>query len=990
MQIAVMPTAADSTARVQYSEKFHFWLDEPADWNVKLRKLRLSGWCVAKRGAPLVAIRARVAGQTFVGSFDRERADVAEYLGMPDAPRWCGFTVDVEIPFGRKRLELQVATADGRWQKAFARTVSGPLAVRDTERQLWRRLDEADAERRFVFFFSRPHHWEKPIRTLYLAGWCVDRTGRWIHGVRAVIGGSVFPGMCGIHRPDLAAQFPGSDAATRSGFALKAEVPPGKHRVAVQVRGVDRVWRQILVREITGAMAGGAQDEVLTADEIPYFEGSTAPRFQFWFDRPSNWSDRRRQLHISGWCLATWGEDISELRARIGSTVFRANYGILRPDIAATFDSGMAALKSGFSIDVTVPWGSSTLAIEARSSGGAWEEVFTTRVRGPLFWPAHRDEEEAVGNYAEWIRRYERLTRSDIDRIRADIARLERTPTISVLLPAYNSDPRWLRRAFDSVREQLYPHWQLCIVDDASTQPHVWKTIERYAKRDERIKAFRREENGHISAASNDALRLATGDFIALLDHDDELAPTALYLVACAIDENPDARLFYSDEDKLDRQGRRTDPYFKPDWNPDLFHTQNYVSHLSVYEAALVREAGGLRLGFEGSQDYDLTLRCIEQLAPAQIHHIPHVLYHWRIADESTATFAAAKPYAHEAAIRAVQEHLDRRGAGASVVAHYGSYQRLIYSPPADHPLVSIVIPTRDRVSLLRQCITSLVPKTEYPNFEVIVVDNESSERETLGYLRLLTATGRTSVVRVPGEFNYSKLNNLGVAHARGEFIALLNNDLEVMNADWLSEMVSHAARPEIGAVGARLWYPDGKMQHGGVILGVGGVATHAHVGIRKEHGYFARAHLAQNFSAVTGACMLVRKEVYQRLGGLDEVNLAVAFNDVDFCLRLIEAGLRVVWTPHAELVHHESASRGLEDTGTKQRRFLAEVAFMQNKWGHVLEADPFYNPNFSIESQQQFKLAFPPRVRKPWTKRSGDTLVAEHQGEKSVASPDV
>ncbi|HSH39977.1 MAG TPA: glycosyltransferase family 2 protein, partial [Chthoniobacterales bacterium] len=627
-----------------------------------------------------------------------------------------------------------------------------------------------------------------------------------------------------------------------------------------------------------------------------------------------------------------------------------------------------AALRSGFSLDVVVPWGRAMLVFEARSRDGAWEEVFTTRVRGPLLWARNGDRHEQVGNYAEWIRLYDQITRADVRAIRADISKLQRQPKFSVVVPVYNTDRRWLRRAIESVREQLYDNWELCIVDDASPEPRVWRLLQSYARRDPRIKIKRRAENGHISATSNDALALATGEFVALLDHDDELAATALYFAARELNHRPNTQLVYSDEDKLDTQGRRCDPYFKSDWNPDLFRSQNYVSHLSIYAAELVRKVGGFRTGFEGSQDYDLTLRCIEQIEPAQIRHIPHVLYHWRVAEQSTATFAGAKPYAHQAAVRAMQEHVDRQQTGARAVPHYANYLRVIYSPPADLRTVSIIIPTRDRGALLRQCVESIVTQTDYPNFDIIVVDNESGEQETLDYLQALRTSPRVTVLRAEGEFNFSRLNNIGAAAARGSFVALLNNDLEVMNRDWLREMVSHAARAEIGAVGARLWYPDGRMQHGGVILGVGGVATHAHNGIRKEHGYFARAHLTQNFSAVTGACMLLRKDVYLQLGGLDENNLAVAFNDVDFCLRLREAGLLVVWTPHAELVHHESASRGLEDTRSKQRRFLAEVDFMQKKWGAVLKADPFYNPNLSIESNQEFKLAFPPRVQKPWS----------------------
>jgi O-antigen biosynthesis protein len=969
---AVPPTDA------QYSKKFHLWLDEPLEWQLKVRRLRITGWCVARSGPPLTAIRARLGGKIFNGRFDRERADAAEYLaqyhGKPDAPRFCGFTVDVEVPFGRKRLELQ-ATADGQtWQKAFACSVTGPLVISEAERRVWREIEERETRGRFLYSLSRPHDWTAPARRLHIVGWCIDQAGDWIHGIRATVGKRDFVATFPIERADVAAAYPGNQTALRSGFAVTVELPPGACEVGLDARDATGRWRPILTHAAVGSSTAGTSDEELSVDELAAIADARRSRFEYWFDRPADWSAKARHLHISGWCLPVWGDDIAEIRGRIGSKSFRANYGIVRPDVAATYGSGPAALRSGFSMDVIVPRGTSTLVLECRSKGGDVEPFFSTAIRGPLLLSGSSDDEEPVGNYRYWIREYDTVSRSDAERIRREVAALERKPSISVLLPAYNSNARWLRRAIDSVRAQFYENWELCAVDDASTDPQVWKILQDYARRDARIKVQRRDANGHISATSNDALAIATGDFIALLDHDDELAPTALYLVARAMNEHPGARLFYSDEDKLDKQGRRTDPYFKPDWNPDLFLAQNYTSHLSVYDAALVRQVGGFRLGFEGSQDYDLTLRCIEQLAPAQIHHIPHVLYHWRIADESTATFAAAKPYAFEAAIRAVQEHLDRRGAHAEVVAHYANYQRVIYPPPADEPLVSIIIPTRDRGTLLRQCIESITAKTEYRNFELIVVDNESRESQTLEYLRALAESGSASVLRTEGEFNFSRLNNRGVAQAGGEFIALLNNDLEVMSGDWLGEMLSHAARRDVGAVGARLWYPDGTMQHGGVILGVGGVATHAHVGLRREHGYFARAHLTQNFSAVTGACLLTRRETYQQLGGLDETNLAVAFNDVDFCLRIAEAGLRVVWTPHAELRHHESASRGLEDTGAKQRRFLAEVAFMREKWGHVLEADPFYNPNLSIESQKQFKLAFPPRVSKPWRQNPAGT----------------
>jgi len=378
---------------------------------------------------------------------------------------------------------------------------------------------------------------------------------------------------------------------------------------------------------------------------------------------------------------------------------------------------------------------------------------------------------------------------------------------------------------------------------------------------------------------------------------------------------------------------------------------------------------GGFRVGFEGSQDYDLTLRCIEEIQPKQIEHLPWVLYHWRAGDQSTASCATAKPYAQEAARRAVQEHLDRTGIAGTVVPSHGVYLQTKYALPRERPMVSIVIPTRDQASSLQKCLDSIFHKTDYEHYEVIVLDNESCDSETLEFLARLKKHDRVQVERIEGGFNYSRLNNRGVDLSRGSLVALLNNDVEVINDGWLSEMVSRMVRPEVAMVGARLWYPNGTIQHGGVILGAGGIAGHAHVGLRRdEPGYFARAHLAQNLSAVTTACALVKREVYLKLGGLDE-NLAVTFNDIDFCLRLREAGYQIVWSPHAELIHHESASRGFDDSTPKQTRFLAEVDYMNSKWDGLLQRDPFYNPNLSL-GEDLFTLAFPPRTTKPWRER--------------------
>ena len=816
----------------------------------------------------------------------------------------------------------------------------------------------ASAEDRYYWWFDHPVDWERPTRTLYVTGWCVSRYGKKIRSIRARLGRQQFAGNYGIERKDVGA------ALEQIGFAVAVPLPRGRSQVVIEIQEGDGIWRAISTRTVFGTSKGVSQAPV-DPKYFVYNPGANR-RIEFWLDRPLVWPRKVRHLRVSGWCLAISGDEISEVRARVRKNIFPARFGTLRPDIGLRYDNRPGAWRSGFSLNATIPPGHSQFIMEARSGKGPWETFFVHPVRGRIFRTQLNGEWEADGDYARWIRCYDRLDRKDVRRIQEQIACFAYAPLISVLLPIYNSNLKWLRRAISSVQKQLYPRWELCIVDDASTDRKVWPFVQRCARQDSRIKLVRRTQNGHISAASNEALRLVSGDFVALLDHDDELAPTALYFVALALNKNPDLHLLYSDEDKLDARDRRFEPYFKSDWNPELFLAQNFISHLSVYRTDLVRRMGGFRVGFEGSQDYDLTLRCIEEIQPKQIEHLPWVLYHWRAGDQSTASNAMAKPYAQEAARRAVQEHLQRRGIAGDVVPSHGVYLQTKYALPSEQPRVSIIIPTRDQASTLKECFYSIFEKTDYPNYEIIVLDNESHDAGTLEFLDTLRKQARVRVERIEGAFNYSRLNNRGVELAQGSFVALVNNDVEVINGDWLSEMVSRAVRPEVAMVGARLWYPNGTIQHGGVILGAGGVAGHAHVGLRRDDpGYFARAHLAQNVSAVTTACALVRREVYLQLGGFDE-NLAVTFNDIDFCLRLRAAGYQIIWTPYAELIHHESASRGFDDSAPKQVRFLAEVDYMKSKWGHILQRDPFYNPNLSL-GENLFTLAFPPRTTKPW-----------------------
>jgi glycosyltransferase involved in cell wall biosynthesis len=567
------------------------------------------------------------------------------------------------------------------------------------------------------------------------------------------------------------------------------------------------------------------------------------------------------------------------------------------------------------------------------------------------------------GSYQEWIKRYEETGPAAAQKIRDRIETLSQRPLISVVLPVYNPNPKWLIEAIESVRNQIYPDWELCIADDASTNLKIRSILKSYTQKDPRIKVVFREKNGHISACSNSALEIASGQWIALLDHDDLMPTHALFWVADAIGKNPEARLIYSDEDKIDEAGMRFDPYFKCDWNLDLFYSHNMISHLGVYRADIVKKIQGFRLGLEGSQDHDLALRFIEHIQQNQIHHIPRVLYHWRVHPESTAHSGEAKPYATLAGERALNDHFERKQIMATAEHDQCGY-RVSYALPPEVPLVSLIIPTKNGKKLLKQCIDSILEKTTYQNYEILIIDNGSDERESLQYFESLKINPRIRVLRDDGPFNYSALNNRAVEQAKGEIIGLINNDIEVISPEWLSEMVSIALQPEVGAVGARLWYPDNTLQHGGVIIGLGGVAGHAHSQLCKNNpGYFGRARVSQTLSAVTAACLVVKKSIYEKIGGLDVNNLTVAFNDVDFCLRAADHGYRNIWTPYAELYHHESATRGSDNTPEKRDRFEKEISYMINRWNLKNFSDKFYSPNLSL-THPSFELAWPPRIK--------------------------
>jgi glycosyltransferase involved in cell wall biosynthesis len=545
------------------------------------------------------------------------------------------------------------------------------------------------------------------------------------------------------------------------------------------------------------------------------------------------------------------------------------------------------------------------------------------------------------------------LAAEDQARILSEIPTLSYQPLFSIIVPVFNIGERWLRKCLDSVVAQLYPHWELCIADDASTMPHVRQVLMEYAARDPRVRVVFRKENGHISACSNTALEMVRGDFVALLDHDDELSVDALYENAVLLNRHPDTDMIYSDEDKINEEGERHSPFFKPDWSPDTFLSHMYTCHLGVYRAELIRKSGGFRIGFEGSQDYDLVLRFTEQTT--RIRHISRVLYHWRTLKGSTALTHGSKNYAYVSGLNAIGEALDRRGEGGRV-EHVAGYpgQYLVHYPVQDHPKITILIPTRDHAASLDRCLRSLFSRTTYRNFEVILIDNGSEKPETRDLFARWRqeAPDQIRLLRLDIPFNFSRLNNEGVRHANGELICLLNDDTEIIAPAWLEEMAGQAGRPSIGAVGAFLLYPDYRIQHAGIILGIVGPANHGHKGMPADSaGYFGRLLVVYNYAAVTGACLMVRQRLYLEAGGLDE-SLRVAYNDVDFCLRLLKKGYRNVVLPQARLYHHESGSRGSDRSGENLTRLKREADLMNERWTDWIRNDPFYSPHLTRDRE--------------------------------------
>ena len=568
-----------------------------------------------------------------------------------------------------------------------------------------------------------------------------------------------------------------------------------------------------------------------------------------------------------------------------------------------------------------------------------WKVKYNT----PVVPPSQTELPDINAQYRVWLEQH-KLTPQKIDAMVKEQQEFAYKPKITIVTPVYNTDEKWLRKAIESVRSQIYPDWELCLINDASTNLQVKGILDEYSSLDNRIKVKHLEENQGISGASNHALSMATGRFIGFLDHDDELRAHALFEVVKLLNRNPEIDLIYSDEDKIEMDGQRVDPFFKPDWSPDLLLSFNYICHFVVFRKGLLEKVGGLRKEFDGAQDYDLVLRATEQTT--RIAHIPEVLYSWRMVPGSAALSFDYKDYAHEAGRKAVVEALQRRGIEGTVQSLSAGRYAIRYRIRGN-PLVSIIIPTKDQARLVRRCVESIEKKTGYKNYELVIIDNNSSDREALRYLEFLAR--KYKVLKYPDAFNYSTINNFGVRNCEGKYLLFLNNDVEVKEADWLTAMLEQAQPSKVGVVGAKLLHSDETIQHVGIILGMGADRT-GHIfhsmhqrALMFHPGYIQTFTTPRNYSAVTGACMMVRRDVFEQVGGFDP-SFKVAYGDIDFCLRVGELGYRIVYTPLAVLYHHECATR-------KAFVPLEDRACMEEKWeNHIKRGEPFYNPNLELE----------------------------------------
>jgi glycosyltransferase involved in cell wall biosynthesis len=654
----------------------------------------------------------------------------------------------------------------------------------------------------------------------------------------------------------------------------------------------------------------------------------------------AHYFEENNAIYLRGWALNSSSNKV--LKIFSNNHKFEVDINELRIDVHDHYKNHPQSLYSGFSILIPSDKARTQVAFEAICSG-------KPALKGVVFLKTIDNINNLFDSGAEQYKIYQSLEKENHN----ELVKFKYNPLISIVVPTYNTDVKLLKTLIKSVESQIYSNWELSIFDDSSTNSEIIDFLKSI--KNEKVTVGFGEKNENISVSTNNAITQSSGDFIAFLDHDDELSSNALYEYVKLLNIDSTIELFYSDEDKISEQGDYCEPYFKPGFSPDLILSNNYICHFVMVDRKLGDSIGWLRRGFEGAQDHDFILRCIA--TNSRIKHVPKILYHWRKVSGSTALGHSEKGYAKRAGQQAIKSFLKEKNIPAEVVYGKWAGSYIVNYTLDQSQKISIVIPFKDEVDMLKSCINSILSNTEYETYEILLVSNNSSKQETFEYLKTISQQFRNiNYVEYNVEFNYSKINNWAVNQIKSDYILLLNNDIEVITQGWLKQMAMHIQRTEVGAVGAKLIYPDKTIQHGGVILGIGGVAGHAFKGLPERQDNYHMDNVVRNVSACTAACLLVKKDVFIKVGGLNEKDLKVAFNDIDLCLKIGNAGFKIIYTPFAKLVHHESKTRGYENTPSKVKRFESEVDYMKSTWSDLLKNDPYYNPNLS-QTREDFSL---------------------------------
>lgn len=889
------------------TEHFHFFVDQPTEWRFDEPLTNIRGWICDKNGAELTDVRAILDGTVTYGILGYDRPDIREFMGGSAAALRSGFWIQIKPWYGARELILEVLAPGNRWVEFLRTSVEskGPRLPATRPRPLL--LTESVAET--LHYLYRHFHY-RPYKTL--ADECRTVIADLTAGSTEMHPENDLEGHLDVPQDWVNAHY---EKFRVSGWLFSRD------------RQITRVVATIGISNENRMIWGKEREDVLRMN--PNFPHALHSHFSGLVDvRPENHSPA---------CLKIFVEYPDGPRQLFRSKRLLLNKIDEHSGPIPVFDELLFARTVWCLVVTTIRSGASV-----ESWPDFWREVKLTRSRLAENLIRRHTVELRAGTstpadpYARWVR-HNALTPRAGEYLRRMAAALRNPPLISIVVPTYNTPARYLRELVDSIRAQIYPRWELCIADDASPQPHVAKLLAAAAAADARIRFTVRERNGHISAATNSALALATGDYVAFVDHDDVLPADALFHVAEALSAAPETDLVYTDEDKINEEGVRYDPHFKGAWNPEMAITHNYVHHLKVIRRSIVDASGNLRVGFEGAQDIDLILRCVELARPDRILHVPHVCYHWRAHEQSTAQKGDQKRYLFDAARTAIDEALRRRRLRASAFLpplmdrHALCLHQLRWDPSLlAESEVTIVIPTRNRADLLSACIASLDRTIDWKNARLVIVDDGSTEPEALDLLSSLERRPglRCRVIRAGvarPQFNYSRLVNIGTAAAETPLVLHLNNDIVALEPGWLEDMAGWLSVPGVGAVGARLVRPDGTLDHAGLSLNPDGGLPHSvFAGLpRDDFGFFFLPHAARDVLAVTGACLLTRTELYRRLGGFDEVDFQIAYNDVDYCIRAGAAGFRTVYSPQATLTHAGSASRGSQYT---EREHLAFV----------------------------------------------------------------